>query len=403
MAARSSRERLLAAIEGAAGASVPCCFMIFRALRRDCSDEREFADRQHAMGLDARLQLEDLAMRLSPEVKVREWVEAGGGGEPPVLHRRYETPAGTLTAAAKQTEDWPYRDRLPIFDDYFTPRAIEYPVTEPQHLAALRFIFADPTADDIKAFRERAAEWKRFAGERGFLLCGGWKSGRFLPEEDKGLVGENGGTGTVIDTLMWLCGGTAPLLWAYDEPEFLRELIAVVEEWNRKRLALHLEVGVEMVVRRAWYEGTEFWSPTLFRRFILPGLKQEVEMAHQAGARYAYIITSGLVPIAEPLLDSGVDVIIGVDPGEGKGTTLEQVRDSFGRRVALWGGVSGPLTIEEGTEAEVRAAVEAAIATLAPTGRFILCPVDNVREDTPRAWRNLEVFIDTWKSLCGGQ
>jgi len=71
----------------------------------------------------------------------------------------------------------------------------------------------------------------------------------------------------------------------------------------------------------------------------------------------------------------------------------------MGGRIGLWGGVSGPLVIEQGTESMVRQAVEDAVATLGPTGRFILSPVDNVREDTPQAWHNVRVFIDTWKML----
>jgi hypothetical protein len=127
-----------------------------------------------------------------------------------------------------------------------------------------------------------------------------------------------------------------------------------------------------------------------------------VELVHQAGARYGYTITTGMLHIAEPLLESGVDVIIGIDPGQGKDTTLADVRTTLGGRAGLWGGVSGPLTVEAGSEADVRQAVEDAFAELAPTGRFILAPVDNVREDAERAWRNVQVFIDTWKSLAGG-
>jgi len=38
---------------------------------------------------------------------------------------------------------------------------------------------------------------------------------------------------------------------------------------------------------------------------------------------------------------------------------------------------------------------------LAPTGRFILSPVDNVSAETEQARRNVRVFIDTWKALAG--
>lgn len=42
-------------------------------------------------------------------------------------------------------------------------------------------------------------------------------------------------------------------------------------------------------------------------------------------------------------------------------------------------------------------AVIEALRTLGPGSGFILSPVDNVREDTERTWRNTHVFVETWK------
>lgn len=396
----SSRERLLAAIDGAAGAPIACSFMMFRALRDRCRDEYEFASREMEMGLDCCVRIEDFPVRFAPEVRVSEWVEEAAGGGPPIIHRAYETPAGRLTASVSRIEGWPYGDRLPIFGDYITPRAVKHLVTGPSDLEALRFLLAAPEEEDIRSFREAAAERKRFADDLGLLLGGGWKSSRSVLGEDKQLIGDDYRTGCVIDALMWLCGGTEPLLWAYDEPEFLEELIGVIADWDCRRLEAHLDVGVDIVFRRGWYEGTEFWSPGLYRRFILPSLRREVELAHQAGVRCGYIITSGTAAIADLILESGVDAIVGIDPGEGKGTSLGNVRESFGGKTGLWGGVSGPLIVEKGSEAEVRGAVEEAISELGGTGRFVLSPVDNVRADTDRSWRNVQVLIDTWKALA---
>ena len=402
MTQHTSRERLLAAIDGPAAPSVPCCFMIFSALRRQCKDEYEFVDRQLELGLDARVPVDDLPIRFGAEVELSEEREPPAAGGTPLLRRTYRTPAGELTAVVKQTEDWPYGDRLPLFGDYFTPRAVKFPIAQPPDLDALRHLLLEPSAEEIAAFREQAARQKAFAHDRGLAVAGGWGSSRVARGEDEGLVGGDVGTGTVVDALMWLCGGTEPLMWAYDEPKFLSALIGLIEDWNRRRLEIQLEVGLDIVVRRAWYEGTEFWSPGLFRQFILPGLAREVALAHQYGARFAYIITSGMMHIADALTEAGIDVIIGVDPGEGKGTTLQDTRDVFGGRIALWGGVSGPMAIEEGSESQVRQAVEEAMECLAPTGRFILSPVDNVSAETDQARRNVRVFIDAWKALAAG-
>jgi len=394
----ASRERLLAAIDGVSGAPVPCSFMIFRALHNQCRDEYEFASRQVEMGLDTRMRLSDLPVRLAPEVTIREWIDQPAEGQA-LLGRRYETPAGPLTSVVKLTEDWPFEGRLPLFGDYIAPRAAEHLITGPADLEPLRHVLAPPVAKDADAFMQTAREQREFARKHGLLLEGGWRPERRLPGEDRGLVGDNGGTGTVIDALMWMCGATQPLLWAYDEPEFLAALIDLIGNWSLTRLKLHLEAGVELVIRRAWYEGTEFWSPGFYRQFILPGLKREIEVAHQAGARYGYILTSGMMPLAEQLLESGMDVIIGIDPGEGKGTTLEQVREAFGGRVGLWGGVSGPLSVEQATEDQVKEAVRDTMERLAPTQRFILSPVDNIRAEDEQCRRNVRVFIDTWKAL----
>jgi hypothetical protein len=374
--------------------------MMFRALRLKCGDEYEYATRQAEMGLDARVRLDDLPVRFSPEVTIEESLTPGGAGEPPVLTRIYHTPAGTLTSVVKQIEGWPFGDHLPLFSDFITPRALRHPIAAPEHLEALRYLLTPPADADSRVFLEESARRKQFAQKHGLALAGGWRGERQATGEDRDLVGVEYGTGSVVDTLMWLCGGTEPLMWAYDQPEFLRELIAIVDDWNRARLEVHLRAGVDLVFRRAWYEGTDFWSPKLYREFIMPTLRRDAELSHQAGARIGYIITTGMAPIADSILEAGVDVIVGVDPGMGKGTTLADVRQTLGGKVGLWGGVSGPLAIEDGTEADVRAAVEQAMAELGPTGRFILSPVDNVRADTEQSWRNVEVFIEAWKAAA---
>ncbi len=393
----SSRERILAAIDGTPGALVPCSFMMFRALRDNCRDEYEFAQRQLDMGLDTRVRLDDLPVRFSPEVSVHESVTAG---DPPVVTRVYETPAGSLAVKVKQIEGWPFGDHLPLFSDFIIPRAVKFPISAPEHLPALRYLLTAPADEDIHAFLAEGARRKRFADDHGLLLAGGWRGERSVPGEDGCLVGANFGTVSVVDTLMWLCGGTEPLLWAHDQPAFLAELIGLLEEWNRARLEVHLDAGADVVFRRAWYEGTDFWSPSLYREFILPSVRRDVGLAHEAGARYAYIITSGMAPVAHLILEAGVDVVVGIDPGQGKGTTLQGVRDSLGGKVGLWGGVSGPLIVEEGSDEEVRSSVEEALSVLGGTGRFILSPVDNIRADTERSWRSVRTFIETWRSLC---
>ena len=75
---------------------------------------------------------------------------------------------------------------------------------------------------------------------------------------------------------------------------------------------------------------------------------------------------------------------------------MAKTRRIAGGRVCLWGGVSGAVTVEMGTEEEIRSAVREAIEMLGPDG-FILSPVDNITVDEPLTWGNLNIFIDEWR------
>jgi len=93
-----------------------------------------------------------------------------------------------------------------------------------------------------------------------------------------------------------------------------------------------------------------------------------------------------------------VDVVIGVDPVQGVGTDMRQMRATVGDRLALWGGVNSFVTVELGSDDEIREAVAQALDDLGPRGT-ILSPVDNIRDESDDALRRVEVFIDAWREL----
>jgi hypothetical protein len=200
------------------------------------------------------------------------------------------------------------------------------------------------------------------------------------------------------DAMAWLSGFETVMVLALTRPELIQEYARIIHRWNLQQLEVYLaETAAELIVRRGWYETTEFWTPPIWRTVIAPTLRREAEVVHQAGRRFGYIITSAFLPLLDDILDCGVDVLIGVDPEEGKGTTLPAIKAkcrAAGR--ALWGGVSGPVTVELGGEAQTREAVRRALELLGPEG-FILSPVDNVREDTETSRRNTRALIEAWQ------
>jgi hypothetical protein len=386
----TSREVLLKAISCQRPERIPCCFMSFRIMRDRCRDWYEVAEREMAMGLDATLfvppaerherpehpELRGLPIRFHPDVITREWKETFPDKPYPLLHKQYETPAGVLNTVVQQTEDWKHGDHIPFVDDYQIARALKNLVAQPRDLEVLPYFLTSPQAADIEAFRERARQSLAFTQRNSLLSCGGW--------------------GVGADMVGWLCGLEKMVYLAVDEPDFLHALFELIARWNRQRMAVILEAGVDLYIRRGWYESCQFWSPGLYRQFIFPHLKQDVEMAHQAGVKFGYIMTAATTPLLDSFVEAGIDVLIGVDPAPTAQNNLSVMREKLRGKICLWGGVNAALTVELGTAEEVRASTQEAIRKLGPDG-FILSPVDNITEDTPKTWSNLQVLIDTWK------
>ena len=394
-----SRERMLVAIDHEPVDDVPCSFMLFHALRDQCKDQYEFVDRQLALGLDAVMPLPvlhpcepretsehremyGLPVRFDPAVEIENAVEERPGEPYPIIRRTYKTPAGALHTSVIKTDDWVQGDRVPLLDDYVVPRARKRLIETIQDLAPLEYLLTAPTGEDVRALREEARRVRTFAETRGVLVSSMW--------------------GGLADVACWLAGMTEIVIAAIERPEFVEALFGVIGRWNHARMLVVLDEGVDLYVKRAWYEGVDLWSPALYRRCILPWLKKDVAVAHQAGAKFGLIATSGVMPLLGMYVEAGVDVLIGVDPVQGLGTDLVAMKRQVGGKLALWGGVNGFVTVEEGTEEQVREAVRTAIETLAPGGGFILSPVDNVCKDYADVEANLRALIDTWKALRNG-
>jgi hypothetical protein len=392
----NSRDRILAAIENKPVDYVPCSFMLFYNLYDNCKSELEYITREVDLGLDPYVHVGHLnhTMHLTgtlhPEAKYSEWVEETGGVK--YFCRRIDTPKGPLTSRIKQWNGWPTEGDFPIFKDWLVPRAKEFLVKPEQDLEKLPYIFGPFKDSDIEKLREEARAAQKIADQYDLVQVGGWK-GNVDPtlQVDPGVMG--------CDAMAWLSGYVKIMELSLLQPDLIKEYAAIINAWNMKQIEIYLDVtAADIIVRRAWYETTEFWTPKTYRSIIAPTIKKEAELVHQAGKKYAYIITSAFMPLLDDILDTGIDILIGLDPRQGKSTDLQKVKQKFSaKNKCLWGGVSGAMTVEEGSEEETEAAVIEALRILGAGGGFILSPVDNVREDTPNAWKNTYKFIDTWK------
>jgi hypothetical protein len=209
--------------------------------------------------VDARLSLGiDDVLEVSPSwspdrrVTVRDYTEAPVvQGDCLLACREYSTPAGFLTHKVRRTgETVPpgcviEPEFPPLFDDFNIPRGARPPVTGADDLARLRYLLCPPTNDQLAAYKARMDAIRRFADERGVLVCG------------RSLFG--------MDAVAWLCGAEGAVMMAMLQPETFAGLVSLVDAFDRMRTDLMLEIGgVDLSVQRGWYSSVEFWSPELF-------------------------------------------------------------------------------------------------------------------------------------------
>jgi uroporphyrinogen-III decarboxylase len=319
--------------------------------------------------------LRGLPLPIHPDVKTEHRVSQENGRS--ILHKEYETPEGSLTTALKLSHDWPHGNQIPFIDDYQVPRTLKPLVTCKKDLELIKKYFLLPPDDGvIEDFKREHREARVFIEEHNMLLSGGW--------------------GVGLDMAFWLCGMQELMYKMIEDPGFVKDLLDAIHKWNIKRMVPVLSEGVDLYIRRAWYEGCDFITPDFYNEAILPALKSETELAHECGTKFGYICSSGHIPMLEAYLASGMDVLIGVDPVQGTHTDMEVLKEKIGHKICLWGGVSAAITVERGTEEEIRGAVRNAIKTLGPKG-FILSPIDNITIDVPNTWHNIDIFIDEWK------
>jgi len=387
----TSKDRMLGSIEGREVDYIPCSFMLFFNMTNKFG-KVESIEVEVNLGLDAVVNVGTLEHSFSRGINIKEWKDNENGTV--YFYRNIETPAGELNQKIIQRNNWPDKDHFPIFDDYIIPRAKEVLVKPEEDLEKLKYFFGSINRREIEKLKEEAAISKKIAEKHGLLQVAGEIGRNLFNEKKYSLI-------MGADAMSWLSGFENIMILSLSKPEIIEEYAKIINDWNMRQIEVYLShTNVDLIVRRGWYETTEFWTPEIYKKIIAPTIKKEAGLIHQAGKKYGYIITSAFLPIVDSILDTGIDVLIGIDPIEGKGTDLDIIKEKFlNKKRALWGGVSGSVTIENGTELEVEEATKKALELLGKNGGFILSPVDNVREETKNVWRNTYKFIETWKNF----
>jgi uroporphyrinogen-III decarboxylase len=383
-----SRERILATVRHQPVDHLPLCFdgighQGVEFLSRRYPDQFELARFYLDLGLDT-------GVRTAPPYhsrkgfETKQWTEHPADAECPLIFKEYATPRGTLRQVVRKP-GYPFGS-VPLFEDHHVPpgRSRQYCVEREEDLDALECILRPPTSEELGEYREQMKAARRYCKDNGILLSG-YALG-------------------IGDPLFWLSGIEPILVAALEDPAFLKRYVDILTRWSLAISTIQIEAGVEVLVRRGWYESADFWSPALYREFLYGPLKMEIEMAHQAGVVVNYCMNSGTMPLLDMFRELGFDIYSLIDPTAGD-TDLVSIKREVGDAIALYGGVSNHHVLERGTPEQVREAVAAAIEVLAPGGGFILGlgdVLDYTMSNPGIAERNFYEMIESWKEMRQG-
>lgn len=124
------------------------------------------------------------------------------------------------------------------------------------------------------------------------------------------------------------------------------------------------------------------FSRDQIREFLIPRMKEMIDLAHEAGA-YAFYHSDGAIrQILPDMIEAGVDI---VNPLQWRcqGMEREGLKRDFGKDVVLHGGVDNQYTLAFGSVAEVRQEVRDNLAILGADGGYVLAPCHNIQPVSP--------------------
>lgn len=340
-----------------------------------------------SLGVDATLHMR-LPLRFHPLVSTRSWEETIPGERWPVLVKEYDTPGGTLRQEVYKTEDWLSPDwpdhgagqnEIGIVDDFNVVRSRRFLVETEEDLSKLAYLLCPLPDEAIAGIKERAQVVS--AQARGLRLA------------------VECSVASGADMATWLCGVEGMVFMALDRPAMFEELMRIIHAHDRRNMEIALDLPVDVVTRRGYYEGAIYWSPALYRRFFLGPCKELTTMAHQAGRLMGYYMSAGFMPLLEAFGDIGFDVHFGYDPVQGGpgSEDLQRVKRTLQGKVAVHGGMNASVTLDFGTPDEIRRAVYDAVRVLGPGGGLILSPTLSLDSSTP--WESVQTVIEAWNDV----
>ena len=188
-------------------------------------------------------------------------------------------------------------------------------------------------------------------------------------------------------------GAVQAILDLADHPDYLRGV--------RDRYASFLAGVAEAICDRTAVEGLflncgsaslNIVSPTLFAEWDLPVVQAVADVARRRGKIMHYHLHGRGRALLGGLVEAGVTLTCPLESPPKGDFILREVKERFGDRLALKGGID-PFLLRDGGDAEIEAQVRSSLEAAAPGGGFTLATGDGVLKETDFARIRLLVSL----------
>lgn len=156
------------------------------------------------------------------------------------------------------------------------------------------------------------------------------------------------------------------------------------------------QVMVTYVAEDMGSQESMLFSPAQVKRFLLPGMRRMIDLAHEAGAFVFHHSDGAIRPILPTMIEAGIDVLNPVQ-WRCKGMDREGLKRDFGHLVIFHGGVDNQYTLARGAVEEVEREVADNLRILGEGGGYMLAPCHNIQAVSPPA--NIVAMYETGYAL----
>lgn len=225
------------------------------------------------------------------------------------------------------------------------------------------------------------------------------------PADFDRISNEVGDRGIIMDSLadpLWLAADLMEFgeytVWALAETDHFARVVDEMHERNMENLRRRLDVNVAHLYRICGpeYATPPYLPPTFFDRFVVPYVKEMVDLIENRGAQARFHCHGKTGQVLDMIADTGSTSMDPCEAPPDGDIELADIKKRVGDRICLCGNLQLKL-LEHASRDDVRQAVIDCMQAAKPGGGYIILPTA-APINTPLATKtqdNYLTFIDT--------